>query len=299
MKIPPIYRGIFIIVFIIPALLTKAQEKPEIRAGIDKNKILIGEQIHLTLDANFPQTEAIRFFYIDSIPHFEIVERSKIDTIDRSGKIDLKQVLTLTSFDTGRYFIPQFELQGQEPLLTDSIPVEVNFSNFDSSQAYHDIKDILPVEKKENKTNWTWFIVATVVILGLIVYIATRKKTKKAARPVVEIDPFKEAMIGLEELRKTKIHSKEYYTSLTGIFRNYVFRKKGITSLQRTMDDLMVELQGINMPSAEFSALAQTLRMSDSVKFAKYQPSLQEEEESFYSIKRSIEIIEKTSGEDK
>jgi hypothetical protein len=279
--------------FLVFAIVTHSQDRVVIKASVDKNKIVIGEQLHFSLEANFPPHTPMRFFTIDSISHFEILERKKIDTIDNEEGIKLSQSLTLTSFDSGHWVIPPFELIGDRPLVTDSIPVDVGFSPFDPDQDYHDIKDVIdvPAEKK-NQNDWYWYIAATVLLLAAIIYLLARRKRKPAAE-APPLDPFIEAKQELEKLRRENLSSKLFYTRLVDIFRVYISRRKGIESLRKTTDDIVVQLRTLNLPTEGFNRLAQTLRMSDFVKFAKYEPSESDKEESFNTIKGAIEGIQR------
>src|SRR5258705_13835368 len=96
----------YLISLLLISLSSISQKIPFARSSVDKNKILLGEQFHLILQAKFPANEPISFFDIDSIPHFEILERQKIDTNDDRKEIELKQTLVLTSFDSGHWVIP-------------------------------------------------------------------------------------------------------------------------------------------------------------------------------------------------
>ncbi|MEI9809798.1 MAG: hypothetical protein WDO16_19105 [Bacteroidota bacterium] len=86
--------------------------------------------------------------------------------------------------------------------------------------------------------------------------------------------------------------SKQYYSSLVDIFRMYVLKKKGIHSLQKTTDDIVVQLKSIPVGKEQFDKLSQALRLSDFVKFAKYIPSGDDDRHAFDAIKTTITAIE-------
>lgn len=284
--------SIFLLSICLPAF-AEAQSGITVSAKVDKNKIFVGQHIELTLKADIPENEAIRFFALDSLPHFEFLEKKKIDTSNTSKGTVLTQVIRITSFDSGRWVIPSFVLA--ENLTTDSIPVEVGFSVFDSNQAYHDIKDVIDVEAEDEKKEWLWYAIGGAVLLILLLYLLLRKKTKPVTQKTEQvINPYKEAMMQLEALQKQKTESKQYYSSLTDIFRLYIFRKKGILSLQKTTDDLVLQLRGLNMNKEQFDKLAQALRLGDFVKFAKYQPAGADDVESLAVIKQAINAIEQS-----
>jgi len=178
-------------------------------------------------------------------------------------------------------------------MVTDSIPVDVGFSPFDPSQDYHDIKDVIDVKAEEKKKkDWYLYIAVSALLLAAIIYLLAGKKKKPVDAKAVLLDPFTEAKQELDKLRKENLPSKLFYTRLVDIFKLYISRRKGIASLQKTTDDLVVQLRLLKLPAEDFNQLAQTLRMSDFVKFAKYEPGENDKTDSFNTIKKFIEKIE-------
>ena len=287
------YKAVPFFLLLHAAILVSAQNKTVVRASVDKNKILIGEQIRLQLEADIPENEPIRFFAIDTLPHFEILNRTVIDTSNTDNGTFLKQAILITSFDSGHWMIPALTLG--EKVITDSISVDVSFSPMDTAQAYHDIKDIIDVNPKKEKNRWwLWYAIGGgVVLLGLLLIYALRKKKPLpiAAAPV--LNPHEDAIKQLDNLQREKPEQKQYYSRLVDIFRVYVYHKKDIHSLQKTTDDLVGQLRGLALPKEEFEKLAQVLMLSDFVKFAKYIPSAEEDRNSFDVVKSSINAIEK------
>jgi len=272
-----------------------AQRKTEVKASIDRNRILIGEAIQLKLEADIPENESIRFFSIDTINHFEILQKTKTDTsITNTGTL-LIRVIPITSFDSGHWVIPSFVVA--EDLRTDSISVDVGFTPFDPAQDYHDIKDIIEIShgKGKGKQGW-WYAAAGFLLLILLIYLLLKRKQYPALASPYIIDPYEEALKQLDKLRNEKPEAKQYYSQLTDIFRLYVFRKKGIHSLQKTTNDLVIQLKSIVPGKEQFDQLSQILRMSDFVKFAKYQPEKMEDVIAFKAITESIMNIEKTES---
>lgn len=273
-------------------LFVSAQGKTIVKATIDRSQILIGEPIRLTLEADIPEHEPIRFFHTDSIPHFEFLNKEKIDTINTGSGTILSQIMHITSWDSGHWVIPSFRLR--ESIATDTLPVDVGFSAFNPEQPYHDVKEIIEVTPPEEKkkAKW-WYIVAGAVLLLVLGVFLFRKKKKPVVQAAEQpIDPFKEAMDQLEQLQKEKPEAKQYYSRLVDIFRKYIDAKKGIHSLQATADDLVIQLKNLNLPKEQFDELAQSLRLSDFVKFAKYIPSADDDKNAFTIIYKAIQQIE-------
>lgn len=289
-----LYKIFFITIFLCAAISTEAQNIFTVNATVDKNLILIGEPVRLTVETNVPGNEEIRFFTIDSIPHFEFLQKGKIDTINTDNGTRLIQVITITSFDSGHWVIPSFALA--ESLKTDAIPVDVIFSPFNPEQPYHDIKDILEVKQAINKQKWWWYAAgAGIILVLLIIYFLSRKKPKHIETPIAIINPYEEAMRQITAIEKNKPEAKQFYSSLTDIFRVYVYRKKGILSLQKTVDDLVLQLRSLKMNKENFDQLSQALRISDFVKFAKYIPNAEDDTMILNAVKKSIQEIEQIS----
>ena len=285
------YNIIVAIVAVFSSLATAAQIKTVAKATVNKTQILIGEPITLTLEVDVPEHEPIRFFQLDSLPHFEFLNSQEIDTINTGRGTVLTQVMHITSFDSGRWVIPSLSIG--ETVATDSIPVDVVFSPFNPDSPYHDIKEIIEVtpEERKEKIKW-WYIVAGAVLLLMLILFFTKKKKPAPQAIQPPADPYKDAMEELEKLQREKPEAKQYYSRLIDIFRVYVSAKKGIHSLQNTTDDLVMQLRNLNIPKDQFDQLSQGLRLSDFVKFAKYVPSSEDDKTVFNVIAGIIQQIE-------
>lgn len=287
------YRLIFISFFLLLHQLVPAQGKPVIKASVDKNRVLLGEPFTLVIESTIPSGSVVRPVIIDTIHHFEFREKPVIDTLREAKGLTIKAVYQLASFDSGHWVIPSYSLSAT--IKTDTIPMDVVFSDFDPNQDYHDIKDIIEVETPGEKNKWWLFIIGAVVIIGGAIFLMTRGK--KTVKPVA-ITPenaYADAISQLEKLNSAPPPAKEYYSKLISIFRVYVFKRKGILSLQKTTDDLILQLQGLQLNKESADRLAQALRLSDFVKFARFVPATEDDRLAFNSIKKGIEEIEQLS----
>ena len=86
--------------------------------------------------------------------------------------------------------------------------------------------------------------------------------------------------------------TKNFHTALNDILREYLYRKTGIATMEKTSAELMMQLNKFNLPANDFTLLAQVLRMNDAVKFAKYQPPAQENEQALETIKKSVQQLD-------
>lgn len=284
-------RYILMIIFCCHFLLGVAQSGATIKTSVDKYTIFLGEPLQLTITISYPQQEGHLFTFPDTIPHFEFLEKPVVDSVFENGKISLKTVYYLTSFNSGRWVIPSYKLTGS--IISDTIPIDIVFSDFDPQQEYHDIKDILEV-KPVAKNDFWWYMIGGLLVLALLVYYFLRRKKmmQVVGNDNISTNPYEDAIKQLRLLKQSTVSSKIYHAKLTEIFRIYVSRKKGICSLQKTTNDLVLQLQELKWQPGQFEKLSQALRLSDFVKFAKYNPTNDDNENCFDTIYNTIRIME-------
>jgi hypothetical protein len=260
-----------------------------INLSFDRQRILLGEQMAVNVKAFVDKGATLDNFPLDTLPHLEILDASKIDTTLIGETLQLSQTLTVTSWDSGRWSLPT--------VLTAGVPSKTVFldvaytSPWDPARPYHDIKGIIPV-KNPGKTTWWWYVIGLAVLAALfLLFFPEGKKEKKE----VELDrnAYRKAMQELEKLEKERgLDAKAYYTEMINVFRTYLKGAKGIQSFSKTTDDLSIQLQSQKMPQADYNHLVQTLRLSDMVKFAAYKPAENLDRDALNTIKQSITTIE-------
>jgi hypothetical protein len=287
-----------------PKSAQPASAKPEasVKATVDKQQILIGQPVRLLLEATVPEaTGATTMTWpsLDSLPHFDWIEKGKLDSVIRPGEKYYRQYLILTSFDSGAWSIPRLPfVAANKQYLTDSLRVDVGYSKLDPGKDYHDIKDILDVPNPNEKFI-SWIIAAvTFLALALVIWLIRKKRRLRRAgakEPDPVLPPYEHALRQLEELRRQKLlengQIKAYYTRLNDILHLFVLQKLGISSLADTNDELIRQLKGKSLTSEQSDGLEEALRMSDSVKFAKYLPGPEDNERNFRVIQSSVELL--------
>ena len=276
-----------------------------VKASVDKNNILIGEPITFTIEAYIPLGQQVTWFPLDTIPHFEFLKKSSRDTVESIEGKKITQVMAITSFDSGQWEIPQLELKVQkQSYYTDTLLIDVGFTPFDRDADYRDIKDIINVVNPNTKYI-PWFISAAVLLsLGAVIYFLRKRKSETVAvkKESPRLSPYDEAMFALSELQKKGLPQngqvKWYYTELNDILRIFVFRKLNIATMERTNEELILQLRQLNLSRDSFSQLAQALRMSDYVKFAKYQPGSADNEMNYKIIQSAIHTLNTVEASD-
>lgn len=285
--------------------LTIYCQVPTITTSVDRNKILIGEQIRLNVQVTMPDNRyKLSWLTVPSdFGAFVVASRDKIDSGYQTGVLTFRQSLHITSFDSGRQVIQplsfQFEtLNGDSSFLmfTDSIPVNVLYSPADSVLPFHDIKPIINVSS--DQPQWLLpVIIATILILLVLIYLYIRHRRKKKGGAITEpeLSDYDEAMKLLNELKKEALPAhgqfKMFYLRLTEIFKRYISRKTGENKMYLTGDELIADLSHRELSRDMLSEFANCIRMGDAVKFAKYRPSIEESDRCLEKISGVINLL--------
>ena len=100
----------------------------------------------------------------------------------------------------------------------------------------------------------------------------------------------------LQELKKKELtrhgQTKLFYSGLNDILRIFVHRKLNIDTMEKTNEELVAHLRKMDISPDKYAKLSEALRMSDSVKFAKYQPDELKNDMNFGIIESSIRSLD-------
>lgn len=289
-------RSFWLLTFSFLFLSAHAQQ---VSAAIDRDKILLGEQITLQLKAENIRPEEnpiIAWFNLpDTINHLEVVKRSAIDTLDVGSSTTYMQNIVVTSFDSGKWVLPplQLHLQNNNAVLTTELfTIEVLPVDVSGLQQYHEMKDIIAVEVK---TDWLRvFIFAAILIVAavLIYYLTKRKKTVPVKKqPAVKPSLFEDTIAKLEALQKETLPATVFYARLDVICREYLQEQLHIRALHLTHDELMLQMNAYLQQQDARTSFYQLLRLMSAVKFAKYAPPAPQQTESINTAKATVQYI--------
>ena len=287
-----LYIGFFLLLVL--SSVTSQLFSQTAKAGVDRAKIFIGEQVRLKLAVEGGRAGLRWFTFPDSLNHFEIIKRSKIDTVLNGSTTNYYQTITITSFDSGRWEFPSLFLPGvmqpTPPIAIDVMPVDVS-----QMQDYNDIKDIIEVTQEND-----WLIVGMVAVITLLSIamiwwlFIKKKKVMVERRPAKgTLSPLDWALAELNKLKSqrldTPLEVKRYYTGLTDISRTFFSRQFSQDSMQQTTDEWMIALQPLAVDNEAKTSFFQVLRLADTVKFAKYLPHSRDNETSVEVIKNMLQ----------
>ncbi|MCC8087806.1 MAG: hypothetical protein LIO79_00830 [Rikenellaceae bacterium] len=301
------------------------ENTPVIRARVVPDTIMIGDRITLSLEIEKDIVQIVEFpFFNDEEMDrsFGYINETPVDTVQLGDrKVLLRKNYTLAVFDEGRYSL------GNLPVLyidknitdtlytTDSLHVYVDTYLIDLDNPDLDINDIKPPKKTSllfSEISGYIFVgfAALQILIGLL-YILIKTLRKKDDKPQIPLKPAIPAHIvaiqELERLNEQKLwqnnRHKMYYTRLTDIIREYIENRYGINAMEMTSDEIAEALNGIDLNERSFNQLRRLLSTADYVKFAKYIPSVEDNEmsynDAYYFVEDTKEIpVKKEKNEE-
>lgn len=284
-------------------------QKASVKASLDTNSIMIGQQFRLNLKVDQVANLSILWPAIgDSIGKgVEVVESVKTDTAfsENKERVTFNKEYILTSFDSGAYTIPALAFVATtgnvaETLWTNPLFVKVERPAVDTTKDIRDIKGPLEIP-----FDWREFIphiligFAALLLILLTIFIVRRailrRRVAEANKPVYVAPPIpadEKALTALAQLQEKQLwqrgKNKEYHTELTDIIRWYIKESYDVDAPEMLSDEILQRLRFKEINGEHKQLLKVILELADMVKFAKVQPSEIENTESFEAATRFV-----------
>ncbi len=309
-------RKIIIIAWLSMMALGVQAEQAKSTASMEKDTILIGDQLNLQLEVLSNKNTKVSWPNLSE--HFkegvELVKLFPIDTLNLEGdKISYQQKMLVTSFDTGFYEINAFNFACVDQTdtsfyksISNPLFLRVNTMTVDTTQVFKPIKG--PIQQGYTFTEALPLIggVLLITVIGLLLYyFFFRKKDEPlfTARRKETVPPHVQALNDLDQLKGKKLwqegKTKAYYTELTDIFRIYLDGRFEIDAMEMTSDEIREKLEKVKeIDKKSFAKISETLATADLVKFAKMQPLPEENEKGLENIKGFVEETAKKAEEE-
>jgi hypothetical protein len=271
----------------------KAQVEIILNIEPERDTIVIGDQVTLKVSVVASKREVIVFpdFEKQIAEGIDLIETKDVDTVNLKdgNKKRWERKYLITSFDEGNYHFKGFPVLKITPSGVDTLYSEnelvltVKTVELDENFQPYDVKDI----KTYPSRWWLWagiFTIAALLIIASVIFLI--KKYRKVSKTVkLKINPYAWATYELEKLKKSNLaaaQTKEYYSKLTDIVREYIELQTNVSAMEKTSDEILSLLPGTIFNSEE---LLQNIRdlfsVADLVKFAKYPASIFECETSW------------------
>jgi hypothetical protein len=281
--------------------------------NITRDSILIGDQVVLSTTFSMPQDKEISFIpYSDAIKLYsekektseetlyddpskiEVVKEFKLDTISiKKGIKELQAKLLLTCLDSGYYKLPDIlavikdgdSISFKAPTL-EVVNVQIDTTNFEIRPLKGQIN--YPVTLKEILT-WVGIILGILILIAaivlLILYIIRKNKNQTLFGKPKPVDP--PHIVALRELDRIRLEQlwqsgkeKQFYTGVTDTLREYIEKRYNVSAMEKTSNEILDSLSDKRIDAKPYNELKNLFGIADLVKFAKYTPSTQDNEET-------------------
>ena len=262
---------------------------------VDKDSILIGQQIRFTVELNdFELTNNFPVFNDSIVKGIEIIEKLEIDTIINKDIYSLKQEYVITSWDSGSYYIPPFKINNQ--ISTNALLINVFSVLIDQKAEIKDIKE--PLNPEYVLADFlVWILIALLLVLTIYLFkkFYKKKSNQQEIKEVRKIIP--PHLLALEELAKIENKElwqsgkiKEYHSEISESLRKYIENRYNFIALELTTYEILDRIKN-NISVEIFNELKKILEVSDLAKFAKSRPT---DDENIECIKLSIKFVNQT-----
>ena len=280
-----------------------------LKGRINVDTILVGQPFDYQLSLTVPKDYNVDWkrFGDTLSKSIEIIKEGELTTtpVENSDNVLMQQQLTMTTFDTGYVYVPEIDIYYSKSM-QDSVRYKLHTMEkelyvktvaVDTTQAFLPINGVIKqhITAKE-VLPWAAIVIVLAAIVHLIYYLRKHRKTKdvvveekkKPTVPAIVTARAKLAdMKDNESWNSLKI--KDYYTDLTDIAREYLEGQFAIDAIEMTTDEIMAEVNNLNLQDFVKMKLQDTLITADLVKFAKANPSKDENEQSFKDINLFVE----------
>lgn len=266
------------------------------KSELSKDSILVGEQVVWSTQMELPQNQELMF-----APYASVVEAEKapvdvihdivLDTLAiKNGMKELQVKLLLTSFDSGYYKLPLMVAltpQG-DTIYLDSPFLDVTNTPVDTANfVMHPIKGQMryPVTLQE-VIPWAALAIA-LAVLGYLLYRYIKHRKEQGGlfgKPAVQDPPHIVALRELDRIRGEQLwqngKEKLFYTGVTDALREYIEARFDVSAMEKTTSEIMADLSDKKIEPRHYKELDELFQTADLVKFAKYVPGNQENEEA-------------------
>lgn len=290
---------------------------PRVRASLSTDSIMLGDRFQLSVEVDKDMMQVVEFPAFDNgrlADSIEIVSEGPVDTLSREGRrVKIKRDYVLTCFEPAIYRMGRFPVLYVDKNLVDtlwsadSLLLTVHTFEIDTTtQQIHDIKPPIAAPLRFGEiSGYLLRILLGLIVLATIAYVIIRRLQRKpllGGGSAPDDPPHVAAIKSLEKLHAQKLwqsgKQKQYYTRLTDILREYMQRRYGFRAMEYTSAEILSKLRSEDLPERARARVESLLPLSDFVKFAKYQPEAQQNEDAYQDAYYFVEETKQTEREE-
>lgn len=272
-------------------------------ATIDSLHLFIGQQAKIKLEVSYDASRKM------VLPHFndtlvtgiELVDVARPDTqyLNDKKRLLVSQEYIITSFDSALYYIPPFEVMvDNKPYYSKELALNVQSLPVDTlhPEQFFGPKDVMsPPFVWEDWELVFWLTLLMIPLVVAVVYLVKRYRDNKPIIRTVKVEPklppHEQALKEIERIKSEKSWQKEesktYYTELTDVLRTYIKGRFGFNALEMTSTEI-VEALLKEQDQKSLSELKDLFATADLVKFAKFNPLMNENDRNLVSAMNFI-----------
>ena len=274
-------------------------------AFTDKTEYQVGDYIYYTIevphDANLSVNQPELEKYSNEIDVIR-AEAPVVEDVNGSKKIVYRFIVS--KYDSGDVSIPAIPIiyhfgKDTTSFITSTNPIQILVRTLPVN-TQTEIKDVKPPIVISMDVLTLILILLGLIILILIALYFYRKNQKKKKKKVLRKKVFVvpahvKALTALNNLAEKKLWQqgfvKEYHSSITEILRRYFEERFKILALESSTTEIMQQLTRVVLQDNIYQTVKEFLDNADLVKFAKYQPLPNVNEEM---MKQAVDIVENT-----
>jgi hypothetical protein len=270
----------------------------------------IGSPVRYEVEVTLaPEVEVVFGQPAERLGAFEIVDFGEEVPRERDGRRILTRWFTLVGFEVGHHLVPSppvaYRMAGAA--LTPVEPVETRISveglvgDDLASATLRDIAPPLPMPR-----DWSGALAVGGAVAALIALLATawwwsrRRAGRALGPPPVPADIRASAALAALAARRLPERGevKVYYAELSGIVRRYLEDRFGVRAPEMTTEEFLVATsRGAALNAAHRGLLAEFLRESDLVKFARHRPTVDAATRALEAARRFVDETRPATAE--
>lgn len=285
------FASIFSLALSFALFSTASAQQISVSAKVDTNLVTIGDWINLSLRVE--RSDSVRGDWSpigDKLGHFEVLRKGELQTKKSDDRVVETTAYVLSTYDSGYYQIPAIVFSytvGNDTAkrFASTLPIDILVQTVavDVSQEIKDVKPPLGIPIGILEILLYAGIILAVAAGGFgIHYYLRRRKDKWLLSAELQRPPHEIALMELRRLEERKLWQrgfvKQYHSEVTEIIRRYIERRFGVMALEMTTGEVMHNVKQTAMSVEVQETLFKFLSDADLVKFAKYQPTPEENE---------------------
>lgn len=289
------------------AAMPATEKPPRLRLSVDKKELTIGELLLLKLEVTHSASEKLTApFSKKSLGEWAVrdIKGQVVQQIEDERVSELWEC-HLSIYRTGEVTIPSIEVElvdaagKRRVLATDPIAVTITSVLTPNEEELKEIKPqaLIVPDYKPFLLLMAALAAAALLLAKLVSALRKRgrRKPKEAVAPASPPDQI--AREAIERLLSRKLieqgRIKQFYLEISEIIKRYLGATLNILSLERTTEEFVRDILQSPVSRQHCQEVREFLLDCDSVKFAKYIPS---PEENRRIVDRAFEIIDRVKA---